>query len=483
MAEESVPVCFICLQVSSDAVPIMEDAGTNQNEPSKPSSEAFSRGSVISKHFWFMMEDLLGASICCNCWSKIDDFHQFYCAIEETHEQKLHFSISCVKDEYEEYVAPETDQGSQEALHYTTADDHQDYFDSIVEKNDDEKAVTCSINEQSVTVIDTKLAKLRKRRKKPKPVARIARNDELIAKYCNMHCDQCSLEYTNFRELQKHSALVHQTRAYVFCCDRKFNNRTRLFEHIQRHLNPERFQCDLCKRMCVDSESLKRHKLKIHTPVNERQFKCDMCPKAFVSKITLATHRNYHLALETKEYPCQHCDRFFGNVSLLRAHEKNQHASTFEYVCDTCAKGFNQRGPFLRHLQEHGPKAPEEKVQCPICSRWLLKVSMNKHIVRHNSPSYRCDLCGKESPNVLAHKSHMRFAHTDAKFACTICDKVFKRALALKEHIAAHSGESLYTCPYCPKTFNSNANMHAHRKKMHHQEWLETKMKRFAKHE
>lgn len=39
--------------------------------------------------------------------------------------------------------------------------------------------------------------------------------------------------------------------------------------------------------------------------------------------------------------------------------------------------------------------------------------------------------------------------------------------------MTTHTGEVLYTCPHCPKTFNSNANMHAHRKKMHFKEWQE----------
>lgn len=150
-------------------------------------------------------------------------------------------------------------------------------------------------------------------------------------------------------------------------------------------------------------------------------------------------------------------------------------------MCDTCAKGFNQRGLFLKHLKDHGPKGPEDKGQCPICDQWLLKVSLNKHIMRHNSPSYRCETCGKDSPNILAHRSHVRFAHSDARFTCNFCGKVFKRALTLKEHIASHSGEVLYTCPHCPKTFNSNANMHSHRKKMHYQEWLNARQRIIVK--
>lgn len=44
--------------------------------------------------------------------------------------------------------------------------------------------------------------------------------------------------------------------------------------------------------------------------------------------------------------------------------------------------------------------------------------------------------------------------------------------------MTTHTGEVLYTCPHCPQTFNSNANMHAHRKKVHRKEWEENRHKR-----
>ena len=46
--------------------------------------------------------------------------------------------------------------------------------------------------------------------------------------------------------------------------------------------------------------------------------------------------------------------------------------------------------------------------------------------------------------------------------------------------MASHTGTALYTCPWCPKNFNSNANMHAHRKKMHPSEWVAAKLKKYS---
>ncbi|XP_055586044.1 transcription factor grauzone-like [Uranotaenia lowii] len=316
---------------------------------------------------------------------------------------------------------------------------------------------------------------------KKSKVEKLDRENALIAQYCRMQCDKCLALFVTFNDLKTHSANVHDCKGFAFCCDKKFYLRNRLLEHAQVHANPNHFQCDQCQKVCPDGELLKRHKLKIHTPDDEKNFCCDKCSKKFAHKHDLKRHLEYHVAMETKQFQCQHCDNYYGNSSLLNVHIKTSHATSFEFVCDTCAKGFNQRSQFLRHLKEHDPKETGKRYQCPECSKWFRKGSIRLHRLRHKSTNepVRCDICGKESANKTVHKQHMANTHSEAKFQCQLCDKSFKRALNLKEHVASlHSGEMLYTCPHCPMTFKSNANMHSHRKKLHYQEWLETRQKR-----
>ncbi|XP_055541722.1 transcription factor grauzone-like [Wyeomyia smithii] len=468
---EQTGACCICLQSTTELLAVAteyKDPKLQECDPDLLFSELQSRGAIISKHFWFEIGNHSNALVCSQCWTKIEDFHQFYHEIELIHQRVNQFIFTPVKLENDKSETLFVNDGQRAEI--------SEIINTLIEDQEAIKVKEANIEKQKKPYKKRKIKAKSDRPRKAKLTERIAEDDQLISKYINAICDSCFAHFATFTELQSHSLASHQRRAYVFCCDKKYNQRTRLYEHVLLHVNPEHYQCDICKRNCLDSESLRRHKLKIHTPEEQRSFKCEKCPKAFAAEGDLILHKNYHTAIENKEFQCDQCEKCFGNHSLLKSHVRNAHALYFEFVCDTCAKGFNQRSLFVKHLQEHNPtKEPVERSQCPHCSRWMKKNYLNKHIQRHSSPITRCDLCGKESPNVFAHRSHMRFAHSEPKFLCTVCGKAFRRALNLKEHLASHSGAMLYTCPHCPKTFNSNANMHSHRKKMHYQEWLANK--------
>lgn len=254
--------------------------------------------------FLFQVKDLLSNLICPQCWAKIEDFHQFYCEIESVHQQAAQFSViplKLVEDKCED--------------HSGQADCRKE---EISERIDSTNVVPVEVKVEGIS-LEKKKNPPKKRRKKertgsrPRKIKfadRIAECDQLIAKYINAICDHCSAHFPTFTELQTHSLALHQRRSYVFCCDKRYNQRTRLYEHVLLHVNPEYYQCDICKRNCLDNESLRRHKLKIHTPEEQRDFKCEKCAKAFATQGDLILHKNYHTAMENKEYQCDQCEKW-----------------------------------------------------------------------------------------------------------------------------------------------------------------------------
>lgn len=129
--------------------------------------------------------------------------------------------------------------------------------------------------------------------------------------------------------------------------------------------------------------------------------------------------------------------------------------------------------------------------------------SLRKHLKRHQDTFANCPICNKVLQNKHSLGNHIRSVHGERTHQCTLCAKAFKKAIVLKvniptknekvvwlewkndgmlfqEHMALHTGQDLYKCPYCTKTFKSGANMHAHRKKAHFEEWTRDRSKRFT---
>ncbi|XP_058444470.1 transcription factor grauzone-like [Malaya genurostris] len=317
------------------------------------------------------------------------------------------------------------------------------------------------------------------RRKTPEE---LAKEDELIRKYCTLNCEQCDFSADTFSRLELHYKNVHDERGYATCCLRKFGKKSRLYEHVCVHENPEHFKCDICAKTFLNSFGLANHMMWKHTPDSEKPFSCDVCGNRFWKDYLLKQHMEYHLALEEKKFACKECDRYFGTNLLLKSHEQTVHGLSASWVCDICAKGFPLKSALEFHRQQHTQEGRAAmKAQCENCKLWLKNVrSLRSHRKRCNSEPVNCDLCGRECSNIYALQGHKKFVHSGAPaYSCSFCAKPFKRLLRLKEHEAGHTGELLYKCEYCPRTCNSSSNMYTHKKVAHPEQWAEKMTHRF----
>lgn len=146
-------------------------------------------------------------------------------------------------------------------------------------------------------------------RKAPKSAEELAQEDDLIRQFCTLLCESCDYAAESFYALERHYKTEHDQRGYAICCGRKFCKKRRLYEHCQRHVNPDAFRCEVCNKSFTESDGLEKHNKWVHTPDSEKPFKCEICDAAFYKEYLLRNHMKYHISMEQKIFNCKDCDK------------------------------------------------------------------------------------------------------------------------------------------------------------------------------
>lgn len=495
-----VNVCIVCLVEKSNLLAVNIDETTDSNI-----------GSILMKHLWFQPDELQFKYVCEECWDQVNHFHNFYMAAEKAHADLKLSTVPVVSEDVIKIESYHTDDQStylfeveeadcvepkQEGSEYKNKADNTDLDaeDDDEVHSDFQQDETMSESDCSEDDSESESPKENSNRVRKKPrvkksesiekiyhksMKQIEEEDKNINEHCKLSCTECKMSFTKFLNFKQHFRKAHrQTRPVVICCGRKFNKRVRLVEHVTKHLNPDAFRCTVCNKSYCNSANLNIHMLK-HVSPEALVHKCDQCERSFAKKYQLNVHMLQHVPEEERKCVCPSCNKAYATASLLNAHVKSKHLPPELFICEVCAKNFKSRYQFEKHRLEHNESYQEIRLQCKICSKWMKNASsLRKHVLRHDGEGgkHECEYCGKQAPNVLALQSHISFVHKkDKLFQCTLCPKAFKRQFTLIEHMTTHTGEVLYQCPFCSKTFNSSANMHAHKKKTHPQEWETSK--------
>lgn len=342
----------------------------------------------------FQEEDLHFKYVCRECWTVVQQFHQFYVSVERTHAdsplQSAIKSEAFVEEQLSQscnHEFEEQDQQQQELLEQEVDEEtiavevehwEQDGFaqsESDETSSSDELETGSSMNIQNEISIKQETKKGLSEAEKlekiyHKPIAEIEEEDETIRRHCKLACESCNSTFSTFVDLKRHFRLVHNTKGHLVCCNRTFLKRQRLVEHVKKVNDPDVFHCTICNKSYCNSTGLSLHMTSIHAAPEELLFKCEQCDKSFAKKFQLNAHLVQHVPEEDRNCICPQCDKAFATTAKLNVHFKLRHQPPKIHVCDVCAKSFKSKVQFDRHCKEHDESHQEVRLQCKICSKW-----------------------------------------------------------------------------------------------------------------
>uniref|UniRef100_A0A182N7W6 alpha-1,3-mannosyl-glycoprotein 2-beta-N-acetylglucosaminyltransferase n=1 Tax=Anopheles dirus TaxID=7168 RepID=A0A182N7W6_9DIPT len=369
---------------------------------------------ILCRHFWFTPESIQHKSVCSSCWFQVEEFDEFHQHIKRVH-------------------------------------------DTMVQKSAAKRAIKADRETEKESVPEKSIAP-------DVSYSNVAYNDKIFLE--NENGETIVLEVATLGNVLNDAELSEET--------------TDSMQHAQEG-SQEGSQEENA------SETSAEHKTEKETKEKE-EFKCEVCDKVFEKRYILNKHMKKHIT--ERDFECTVCGKEFKNIGSLRKHMYRHESNDKVNVCDICGKVSPNSTALRSHIQF--VHTMQKTFECPICHKafkraFTLQItfkiqnlkfknagSLRKHIYRHESSDRPniCDICGKVSPTSTALKSHIQFVHMmQRSYECPVCQKAFKRELTLEEHFAVHTGNFLYSCAYCEKTFKSSANMHAHKKKYHPEEW------------
>ncbi|XP_043645675.1 transcription factor grauzone [Drosophila teissieri] len=526
--------CFLCTKSVDDAFGNIEFASEE--------ADSLGLRCIIEKHFWLQIPASRTGYVCGACWEQLLLFHNFYLNVEQAHnalEQTVlketspadvvvsALEVPIVKSEQVDSVAaavkrrrgrprkvPQQDAREElkSVLEQINLNEIKIEFPEadltiadVLEDQEEQEFLSddCSSKEgaeepEDLEIIQPKLKRKVSGRSRGRGRVRLAERpktsglpkiqksqefNEYISEHYKVQCHICNLPMEGFSEMLAHVRREHKQRGYSMCCNRKFWKRGVLVDHLRRHQDPETFKCSICARVMGHRRSLELHMRMHEIKTRGRLYHCEQCSKGFYSAVVYERHKLTHIPREQWLVKCTHCEKTYPSQYTMQQHVKMVHLNLYAKICDVCGKSIRGREALARHMEEH-TGGPQAAIKCHLCDSMLTtKYGLARHIkmmhTAENLQPMQCEFCLKISPSLQAHQHHIKYTHNTARsHQCPMCEKAFKRPNELKEHMTTHTGEVLYTCPHCPQTFNSNANMHAHRKKVHRKEWEENRHKR-----
>ncbi|XP_050391865.1 zinc finger protein 184 [Patella vulgata] len=302
---------------------------------------------------------------------------------------------------------------------------------------------------------------------------------ESTIKYTCPHCSfdaKCSASFR--RHLKIHDGhSTNQDTATSRCPESSSEDECRIIE------------CQLCKLILPDSNSLNEHFQKVHNPNSEEQqegFKeFNVEPLESNNEVTnVQEHQSTNPMLSVK-YTCPHCDLEVINLTNFYSHLKTHVVITENKIkkepkrqffeCSECGLKLTSLTNLNRHTKEHkvlpitcNPNEPSskrlsKKYQCPECG---IKLTSLKNFKRHS----------KTHANLPKTENQQVNKKRGKQFKCSDCDQKLSSFKNLKRHLKSHQDlpkhenhstkkkKKKFECIECGRTFSAFKNLKRHQK-------------------
>jgi len=243
-----------------------------------------------------------------------------------------------------------------------------------------------------------------------------------------------------------------------------------LVEKVTAYIRDEAIKCEESnKENCIDDDPIPCL-IPIKKKVRFRKGKKEMCPKCsklFHPDYLIKFHQD--LCNNTSEKcSCPHCGKLYSNSATLQSHIRDYHSEKI-FMCEIC----DYQGKTLSRLKEHMSRChgKKEKVPCPSCGKFILKVEMRHHHYHyHNEERQKkvpCSLCGKEFKKRQL-MQHMKSVHAPRPFPCDLCEYKARDKFNLRLHVSKmHLGVKDLPKEKCQYCGNETTNLQHHIKLYH----------------